>query len=102
MILKNCRSARSIKLLNDVDLSNDGANNEGDAMMIVAFGKAFTVAEEVPKKQIMNTLARDAIQRCCEFHFRDRRFHIGFIVYQLTAVWFSRCYKTANGKKHQL
>ena len=57
---KICRSARSIKLLNDVDLSNDGANKEGDAMMIVAFGKAFTVAEEAPKKQIMNTLARDA------------------------------------------
>ena len=29
-------------------------------MMIVAFGKAFTVAEEAPKKQIMNTLARFA------------------------------------------
>ena len=61
---KICRSARSIKLLNDVDLSNDGTNKDGDAMMIVAFGKAFTVAEEAPKKQIMNTLARDAIKRC--------------------------------------
>ena len=56
-------------MLNDIDLSNDGTNKDGDAMMIVAFGKAFTVAEEAPKKQIMNTLARDAIQRCCESHF---------------------------------
>ena len=63
-ILSNIfRSARSIKLLNDVDLSNDGSNKEGEAMMIVAFGKAFTVAEEAPKKQIMNTLARAAIER---------------------------------------
>ena len=60
LLSKICRSARSIKLLNDVDLSNDGSNKEGEAMMIVAFGKAFTVAEEAPKKQIMNTLARDA------------------------------------------
>ena len=52
-----------------MDLSNDGTNKDGDAMMIVAFGKAFTVAEEAPKKQIMNTLARHAIQRCCESHF---------------------------------
>ena len=50
-------------MLNDVDLSNDGSNKEGEAMMIVAFGKAFTVAEEAPKKQIMNTLARAAIER---------------------------------------
>ena len=65
-----CRSARSIKLLNDVDLSSDGSNKEGDAMMIVAFGKAFTVAEEAPKKQIMNTLARDEIH-CCHENFAD-------------------------------
>ena len=32
-------------------------------MMIVAFGKAFTVAEANPKKLIMNTLARAAIER---------------------------------------
>ena len=42
-----------------MDLSNDGSNKEGEAMMIVAFGKAFAVTEEAPKKQIMNTLARE-------------------------------------------
>jgi hypothetical protein len=55
------RSARSIKLLNDVDLTNDGGRD--DIMMIVANGKAFTVAEEGPKRLIMNTLARAAIER---------------------------------------
>ena len=53
-----------------MDLSSDGSTKEGDAMMIVAFGKAFTVAEEAPKKQIMNTLARDEIH-CCHENFAD-------------------------------
>ena len=57
------RGARSIKLLNDVDLSNRGNVADDDTMMIVAFGKAFTVAEATPKKLIMNTLARAAIER---------------------------------------
>lgn len=56
------KSARSIKLLNDVDLMNDGETSN-DAMMIVAFGKSFTVVEPTPKKLIMNTLARAAIER---------------------------------------
>ena len=43
-----------------MDLSSGGDGSESAAMMIVACGKAFTVAEEAPKKQIMNTLARDA------------------------------------------
>ena len=32
-------------------------------MMIVASGKSFTVSDSVPKKLIMNTLARAAIER---------------------------------------
>ena len=32
-------------------------------MMIVAFGKSFTVSDPIPKKLIMNTLARAAIER---------------------------------------
>ena len=55
------KAARSIKLLNDVDLSNEGA--EGGAMMIVASGKSFTVSDSAPKKLIMATLARAAIER---------------------------------------
>lgn len=68
-------SARSVKLLSDVDLLNneddfDGEEEEDDekryekqAMMIVAFGKAFTVTDPRPKKLIMNTLTRAAIER---------------------------------------
>lgn len=55
------RFLRSIKLLNDVDL-NAGAGDE-DPMMIVAFGKSFTVSDSAPKKMIMNALARAAIER---------------------------------------
>ena len=32
-------------------------------MMIVAFGKSFSVSDPTPKKLIMNTLARAAIER---------------------------------------
>lgn len=32
-------------------------------MMIVAFGKSFSVSDATPKKLIMNTLARAAIER---------------------------------------
>lgn len=58
------KNAPSIKLLNDVDLDNDCRENEDDeAMLIVAFGKSFTVRDQAPKKLIMNTLARAAIER---------------------------------------
>ncbi len=53
-------NARSIKLLSQVDLQGD---DEDAGMMIVAFGKAFTVAEAAPKRLIMQTLARAAIER---------------------------------------
>ena len=59
------KAARSIKLLNDVDLSNEagGGAEGGGAMMIVASGKSFTVNDSAPKKLIMATLARAAIER---------------------------------------
>lgn len=58
------KSARSIKLLNDVDMDNEEREDDADAaMMIVAFGKSFTVSDPTPKKLIMNTLARAAIER---------------------------------------
>ena len=55
------KNARSIKLLNDIDLSN--GDGPSDTMMIVASGKSFSVSDSVPKKLIMNTLARAAIER---------------------------------------
>ena len=39
------------------------ANVSSDTMMIVAFGKSFSVSDATPKKLIMNTLARAAIER---------------------------------------
>ena len=38
-------------------------------MMIVAFGKSFSVSDATPKKLIMNTLARAAIER--DKHMED-------------------------------
>ena len=58
------RSSRSIKLVNDVELATSGAKDPAEnAMLIVAFGKTFSVTESAPKKLIMNTLARAAIER---------------------------------------
>jgi hypothetical protein len=61
------RSARSIKLVNDIELATSSGNGKKDpaenAMLIVAFGKTFSVTDSAPKKLIMNTLARAAIER---------------------------------------
>ena len=70
------RGARSIKLANDVDLQNRAAaaaaaaagGDAGDAesataMLIVSHGKSYTVSDAHPKKLIMSTLARAAIER---------------------------------------
>uniref|UniRef100_A0A0K2T0T5 Protein tincar n=1 Tax=Lepeophtheirus salmonis TaxID=72036 RepID=A0A0K2T0T5_LEPSM len=54
------KSARSIKLVNDIDLDSDAENGP---MLIVGYGKTFTVNESEPKKLIMNTLARAAIEK---------------------------------------
>ena len=53
------RNARSIKLVNDIDLTD----RDSEAMMIMANGRTFSVTESGPKKLIMNTLARAAIER---------------------------------------
>merc|ERR1719346_88294 len=53
------RNARSIKLANDIDL----ADRDSEAMLIMANGRTFSVTDSAPKKLIMNTLARAAIER---------------------------------------
>ena len=53
------RNSRSIKLVNDIDL----ADRDSEAMMIMANGRTFSVVDSAPKKLIMNTLARAAIER---------------------------------------
>ncbi len=58
------RSSRSIKLVNDIELATSAKKDPAEnAMLIVAFGKTFSVTESAPKKLIMNTLARAAIER---------------------------------------
>ena len=41
----------------------DLADRDSESMLIVAFGKTFSVTDSGPKKLIMNTLARAAIER---------------------------------------
>ena len=53
------RNTRSIKFVNDIDL----ADRDSESMMIMANGRTFSVTESGPKKLIMNTLARAAIER---------------------------------------
>lgn len=53
------KASRSIKLVNDIDL----ADRDSESMLIVAFGRTFAVTDSGPKKLIMNTLARAAIER---------------------------------------
>ena len=45
--------------MNDIDL----ADRDSEAMMIMANGRTFSVTDSGPKKLIMNTLARAAIER---------------------------------------
>ena len=47
------------KFVNDIDL----ADRDSESMMIMANGRTFSVTESGPKKLIMNTLARAAIER---------------------------------------
>lgn len=54
-------NARSIKLVNDVDLNHRPVERESAPMLIVGFGKTFTVHDPAPKKLIMRTLARAAM-----------------------------------------
>ena len=44
-------------------LFTDLADRDSESMLIVAFGKTFSVTDSGPKKLIMNTLARAAIER---------------------------------------
>ena len=62
----NLRTLNSIIWTKELRIRNDiiaffSVTNE--TMMIVASGKSFTVSDSVPKKLIMNTLARAAIER---------------------------------------
>ena len=55
-------NAKSIKLVNDIDLHHTPVDKENAPMLIVGFGKTFTVHDQAPKKLIMRTLARAAME----------------------------------------
>jgi len=55
-------NAKSIKLVNDIDLHHAPVDKENAPMLIVGFGKTFTVHDQAPKKLIMRTLARAAME----------------------------------------
>ena len=55
-------NAKSIKLVNDIDLHHQPVDKENAPMLIVGFGKTFTVHDQAPKKLIMRTLARAAME----------------------------------------
>jgi hypothetical protein len=55
-------NAKSIKLVNDIDLHHQPVDKENAPMLIVGFGKTFTVHDPGPKKLIMKTLARAAME----------------------------------------
>lgn len=57
------KTSRGVKLVNEVDLANSGADEGDQSMLIVAFGKSYTVSEAAPQRLIMSTLARAAIER---------------------------------------
>ena len=55
-------NAKSIKLVNDIDLHHQPVDKENAPMLIVGFGKTFTIHDQAPKKLIMKTLARAAME----------------------------------------
>ena len=55
-------NAKSIKLVNDIDLHHQPVDKENAPMLIVGFGKTFTVHDPAPKKLIMRTLAKAAME----------------------------------------
>ncbi len=82
------RNARSIKLVNDIELTSTKKDPAENAMLIVAFGKTFSVTESAPKKLIMNTLARAAIERDkVEFGLRFLKLYIfNIVIFYLQAL----------------
>lgn len=59
------RSARSVKLVTDVDLLS--ARDEDDAsnapLLVVGNGRTYTIADSSPKKAIMSVIQKAAIER---------------------------------------
>ena len=64
-------NAKSIKLVNDIDLHHQPVDKENAPMLIVGFGKTFTIHDQAPKKLIMKTLARAAMENDQELEEED-------------------------------
>ena len=59
------RSARSVKLVTDVDLMNTRDDDDGSAapLLVVGNGRTYTVADTSPKKAIMSVIQKAAMER---------------------------------------
>lgn len=57
------RSARSIRLVTEVDLLSSTSNDASAPLLIVGNGRTYTVAETSPKKAIMNVIQKAAAEK---------------------------------------
>jgi len=57
------RSARSVKLLTDVDLVANGTPDASAPLLVVGGGRTYTVSDTSPKKTIMGVIQKTAIER---------------------------------------
>lgn len=56
------RSARSVKLLTDVDLVSNTSDSAAP-LLVVGGGRTYTVADTSPKKAIMGVIQKTAMER---------------------------------------
>lgn len=57
------RSARSVKLLTDVDLVSNTSDAAAAPLLVVGGGRTYTVADTSPKKAIMGVIQKSAMER---------------------------------------
>lgn len=59
------RSARSVKLVTDVDLlsARDDEDGTNAPLLVVGNGRTYTIADASPKKAIMSVIQKAAIER---------------------------------------
>lgn len=59
------RSARSVKLVTDVDLitAKDGDEGSSAPLLVVGNGRTYTIADNSPKKAIMSVIQKAAMER---------------------------------------
>lgn len=70
------RSARSVKLVTDVDLLSARDDEEGTSapLLVVGNGRTYTIADSSPKKAIMSVIQKAAIERKARTQGNTRTF----------------------------